>query len=197
MNKLPTKVFSSQSEPLTKSSHFAELQTQSDVWFKGAGLKELFEEISPIKDYTGKDLELHFVDYYFDEPKYDENYTKLKDLTFEAPLRVKLKLINHRTGDEREQEVYFGDFPIMTDRGTFIINGVERVVISQLIRSAGVYFSANIYRGRKLFGAKVIPNRGVWLEFETDPDGFIGVKIESMEIVPIGWSGRLFSSEET
>ncbi len=167
---------------------------QSYEWFTKDGLRELFEEISPIKDYTGKDLELHFEDYYFDEPKYPENYCQEKDLTFEAPLRVKLALINRKIGDKdrKEQEVYFGDFPLMTERGTFIVNGVERTVISQLIRSAGVYYTANIWRGRKLFGAKIIPNRGVWLEFETESDGFIGVKIDRRRKVAVTDLLRVF-----
>jgi DNA-directed RNA polymerase subunit beta len=192
MQKLTTKVFSSHQGALAEQRHLAEVQTQSYEWFKGAGLTELFQEISPIKDYTGKELELHFDGFYIDEPKYDEDYSKLKDLTYEAPLRVKLKLVNQRTKSVKEQEVYFGDFPVMTDRGTFIVNGVERAVISQLIRSAGVYFSANLWRGRKLFGAKVIPNRGVWLEFETDPDGFIGVKIDRRRKVAVTDLLRIF-----
>ena len=137
------------------------------------GLKELFHEISPIKDYSGKELELYFVDYYFDEPKYDEETARFKDLSFEAPLRAKVRLVNHRTKEDKEQEVYLGDFPTMTKRGTFIINGVERTVVSQLIRSPGVYFTVDILKGKKLFGAKVIPNRGGWLEFVTDADGLL------------------------
>ena len=203
---LPTKKFARHPGVPIKEEHLAQVQIKSDKWFKETGLRELFQEIFPIKDYTGKELELHFLDYYFDEPKYDEAHSKEKDLTYEAPLRVKLKLVNHKTKDTKEQEVYFGDFPIMNDRGTFIINGVERVVISQLIRSAGVYFTANIWRGRKLFGAKVIPSRGVWLEFETDPDGFIGVKIDRRRKVAVtdllrvfGWQGNLedFSDIDT
>ncbi len=178
MRKLPTKVFSSHPGQLIKQPNLVEIQTASHEWFMKAGLKELLEEVSPIKDYTGKDLELSFTDFYFDEPKYDEEYSRYKDLTYEAALRVKFKLINHRTKEKKEQEVYLGDFPVMTERGTFIINGVERVVVSQLIRSSGVYFTANMWKGRKLFGAKIIPNRGVWIEFETDSDGFIGVKID-------------------
>ncbi|MDP3729577.1 MAG: DNA-directed RNA polymerase subunit beta [bacterium] len=178
MHKLPTKVFSTHPGPLVEQPNLIEIQTNSYKWFLKQGLKELFEEVSPIKDYTGKDVELHFVDFYFDEPKYDEEYSRYKDLTYEAALRVKFKLINRKTKENKVQEVYLGDFPVMTERGTFIINGVERVVVSQLIRSSGVYFTANMWRGRKLFGAKIIPNRGVWLEFETDPDGFIGVKID-------------------
>src|SRR3989344_819065 len=163
MLRLPIKNFSSHHGPVVDQPNLAEIQTNSYEWILKDGLRELFKEVSPIKDYAGKDLELHFVDYYFDEPKYDEEYSKFKDLTYEAPLRVKLILKNHRAKENKEQEIYFGDLPMMTDRGTFIINGIERVVVSQLIRSAGVYFTANVWRGRKLFGAKIIPNRGVWL----------------------------------
>src|SRR3989344_5706443 len=178
MPKLPAKVFSYHPGALIRQPNLIEIQTASYQWFLKQGLKELFEEVSPIKDYTGKDLELNFKDFYFDEPKYDEVYSRYKDLTYEAALRVKFQLINRRTKDKKEQEVYLGDFPVMTPRGTFIINGVERVVVSQLVRSSGVYFTANVWKGRKLFGAKIIPNRGVWIEFETDPDGFIGIKID-------------------
>jgi DNA-directed RNA polymerase subunit beta len=176
--KLPTKVFSAHPGPLVPQPNLAEVQINSYKRFLKDDIRELLDEISPIKDYSGKELELHFTDFYLDEPKYDEEYSKFKDLTHEATLRVTARLTNNRSKVKREQEVYFGDFPVMTDRGTFIINGVERVVVSQLIRSSGVYFTANVWRGRKLFGAKIIPNRGAWLEFETDPDGFIGVKID-------------------
>ncbi len=178
MSKLPTKSFSSHPGAFINIPNLVEIQTTSYRWFLTDGLKELLAEVSPVKDFTGKDLELYFLDYYFDEPKYDEEFSKTKALTYEAPLRVKLKLVNNRLKEEKEQEVYFGDFPLMTERGTFIINGVERVVVSQLIRSSGVYFTANLWRGKKLFGAKIIPNRGAWLEFETDSDGTIGVKID-------------------
>ena len=194
--KLPTKVFSSHSKALVAQPNLVEIQTQSYQWFLKTGLKELFKEVSPIKDYTGKDLELHFVDYYFDEPKYDEAHARFKDLTYEAPLRLKLRLENHRVKEKKEQEIYFGDLPMMTDRGTFIINGIERVVVSQLIRSAGVYFTANVWRGRKLFGAKIIPNRGVWLEFETDADGFIGVKIARKRKAAVSDILRIFGMTE-
>ena len=196
INKLPTKVFSSHAGPLVSQPNLVEIQTQSYNWFLKTGLKELFEETFPMKDYAGKDIELKFGEYYFDEPKYDEAYAKYKDLTFEAPLRVKLKLISHKTKDTKEQEVYFGDFPVMTPRGTFIINGVERVVVPQLIRSSGAYFTANLYRGRKFFGAKVIPNRGAWLELETDPDGVIGVKIDRKRKAPISNLLRIFGMTE-
>jgi DNA-directed RNA polymerase subunit beta len=137
MPKLPVKVFTSQIKTLPiEQPNLAEIQFNSFKWFKEVGLKELFLEVSPIRDYGGKEWELYFTDYYFDEPKYDETQSQFKDLTYEAPLRVKVKLVNKITKKIKEQEVYMGDFPMMTGRGTFIINGVERVVISQLIRSA-------------------------------------------------------------
>ena len=193
--KLPTKIFSSHPGSLITQPNLVEAQTQSYYWLLKSGLKELFEEISPIRDYTGKDLELHFKDYYLDEPKYNEEHSRLKDLTYEAPLRVKVKLSNKKTGDTKEQEVYFSDLPVMTERGTFIINGVERVVVSQLVRSSGVYFTASMWKGRKLFGAKVIPNRGAWLEFESEPDGFIGVKIDRRRKAPATDLLRIFAEK--
>lgn len=155
-----------------------ENQITSYNWFIKEGLKELFEEISPIVGYTGKDYELHFLDYYLDEPKFEEQVAKDRKTTFEAPLRVQVRLINKKTGEIKDQEIFLGDFPLMTERGTFIVNGVERVIVSQLIRSAGVFFTAEDVRGNLFFGAKVIPNRGAWLEFETDQNGVIYVKID-------------------
>ncbi|PIR87355.1 MAG: DNA-directed RNA polymerase subunit beta [Candidatus Harrisonbacteria bacterium CG10_big_fil_rev_8_21_14_0_10_49_15] len=205
MLRLPAKKFSASTIAdfvSIEQPNLAEIQTSSYQWILEDGLRELFDEVSPIKDYTGKDLELHFLDYYFDEPKYDEEFAKLKQITFEAALRVKVKLINRKGGlpgtgtgsvvSEKEQEVYMGDFPLMTDRGTFIINGVERVVVSQLIRSPGVYFTASVTRGRKFFGAKVIPNRGAWLEIETELDGAITVKIDRRRKAPITTLLRIF-----
>ena len=137
-----------------------EIQKKSYDWFFKDGLKELFEEISPIKDIIGRDLELYFGEYFLDEPKFDEVRAKARNASYEAPLRVQTKLVNKRTGMVKEQEIYLGDFPLMTDRGTFIINGIERVVVYQLIRSAGVFFTSNFYKGKKYYGAKIIPNRG-------------------------------------
>ena len=172
------------------------MQLDSYKWFLKQGLGELFEEMSPISDYTGKELELYFRDYYFDEPKFDELKAKENNLSYEASLRVKLELTNKRTKKSKEQEIYLGDFPLMTDRGTFVVNGVERVVVSQLIRSAGVFFTAQNWRNRKLFGAKIIPNRGAWLEFETDPDGVISVKIDRKRKTPATALLRAFSSQK-
>ncbi|PIP29845.1 DNA-directed RNA polymerase subunit beta [Candidatus Jorgensenbacteria bacterium CG10_big_fil_rev_8_21_14_0_10_54_38] len=186
------KIFSSFKGHLYPQPNLIELQLDSYRWFIERGLRELFNEISPISDHTGKELELHFLGYQFDPPKYSEEQTKEKDLTYEAALRAHLQLTNRVTKEHIEQEVYLGDFPLMTDRGTFIINGVERVVISQLVRSAGVYFTGSVSRGRKLFGAKVIPNRGAWLEFETEADGFIGVKIDRKRKAPVTKLLRVF-----
>ncbi len=196
MNKvLPTKNFG-KFKPLVEISNLNEIQLASYKRFLNKGLKEIFEEVSPISDHTGKEFELYFEDCHFDEPKYDEAKTLYKDSTYEAALRVKLRLKNKKTGHDQIQEVYFGDFPTMTDRGTFIINGVERVVVSQLIRSAGVYFTSVPWRGRNLFGAKIIPNRGAWLEFETDIDGTIGVKIDRHRKVPVTDLLRIFGASE-
>ncbi|MBI4591941.1 DNA-directed RNA polymerase subunit beta [Candidatus Uhrbacteria bacterium] len=162
-----------------------EVQRRSYRWFYDEGIKELFQEVTPITDFIGRDLELYFDDYYLDEPKFDEKTSREKNVTFEAPLRVKTRLVNLRTKDVKEQEIYLGDLPIMTPRGTFLINGVERVIVSQLVRSAGAFFTADVYRGRRYYGAKIIPNRGAWLEFETDPKNVIWVKIDRKRKVPV------------
>ncbi|MBI4426235.1 MAG: DNA-directed RNA polymerase subunit beta [Candidatus Kerfeldbacteria bacterium] len=162
-----------------------EIQKRSYDWFFREGLRELFEEISPVKDFIGRDLELYFLGYYLDEPKFDEVTAKAKNVTYEAALRVSTRLVNKKTGEIKEQEIYLGEFPLMTDRGTFIINGIERVVVSQLIRSAGVFFTAESARGRRWYGAKIIPNRGAWLELETDSNNVISVKIDRKRKVPI------------
>jgi len=157
------------------------ISIQKDNWqlFWNRDLKELFQEISPIKDYTGKELELWFSDFKLDEPKYKTDLkAKQNNDSFEASLRVKAKLVNLKTKEIKEQEVFLTDFPLMTDRGTFIVNGVERVTISQLIRSPGAFFTGQKVSGRGAFGAKIIPNRGAWLEFETEQSGAIGLKID-------------------
>lgn len=155
-----------------------EIQKSSYQWFFDEGLKELFDEISPIHDFIGRDLELYFLDYYLDEPKFDEVTASAKNTSYEAALRVKIRLVNKKTGEIKEQQVYLGDFPVMTPRGTFVVNGIERVVVSQLIRSAGVFFTSEFLRGRRYYGAKIIPNRGAWLEFETDLNNVLWVKID-------------------
>ncbi len=181
---VPRKVFTKLSEAIPLPD-LIELQKKSYGWFFKKGLAELFEEVSPIRDIMGRDLELYFTDYYLDEPKFDEITSKAKNVNFEAPLRVKVRLTNKKTGELKEQEIYLGDMPLMTDRGTFIINGIERAVVSQLVRSAGVFFTSEVHHGKKFYGAKIIPNRGAWLEIETDQSGVIWVKIDRKRKVAI------------
>ncbi|GAB6153020.1 DNA-directed RNA polymerase subunit beta [Desulfosporosinus burensis] len=161
-----------------------EIQQNSYRWFLDEGLRDMFRDISPIQDFTGN-LVLEFVDYSLGEAKYQVEECKERDVTFAAPLRVKVRLINKETGEVKEQEVFMGDFPLMTDKGTFIINGAERVIVSQLVRSPGVYYAEQIDpSGKKLFGATVIPNRGAWLEFETDINDNIFVRVDRTRKLP-------------
>ena len=156
-----------------------ELQRDSFNWFIEHGLRELFDEISPIQDFTGKVMELHFKDYEFEAPKYSQLECRTRDLTFTKPLYVEVELLIKETGEIQRQRVYMGDFPSMTEQGTFIINGAERVVVSQLVRSPGVYYTReDPATGRQLFSAKVIPNRGAWLEFETAARHQLYVKVD-------------------
>ncbi|MCX6760588.1 MAG: DNA-directed RNA polymerase subunit beta [Candidatus Nealsonbacteria bacterium] len=155
------------------------VETESWKMFLGRDLKELFQEVSPIRDYTGKELELWFLDYKLEGSKYKNDLeAKKNNDSYEGALRVRTKLVNLKTKESKEQEVFLTDFPLMTERGTFIVNGVERVTISQLIRSPGAFFTEQKTGDKNYFGAKIIPNRGSWLEFETDSSGAIGVKID-------------------
>ena len=160
---------------------------QKDSWedFVKNGLREVFAELNPIDDYTGQKLSLRFKDYYFKDPKETEKEAKYNLATYEAPLHVLVELENKVTGEKKEQDIYFGDYPWMTERATFIINGTERVIVSQLIRSAGVFFNAETVGLRNYYGAKVIPGRGAWLEFETAVNGAIYVKIDRRRKIPV------------
>ena len=160
---------------------------QKDSWedFVKNGLREIFTELNPIDDYTGQKLSLRFKDYYFKEPKETEYEAKYNLATYEAPLHVLVELENKQNGTKKEQDIYFGDYPWMTDRATFIINGTERVIVSQLIRSAGVFFTADTLGLKRYYGAKVIPGRGAWLEFETAANNSINVKIDRRRKVPV------------
>jgi DNA-directed RNA polymerase subunit beta len=161
-----------------------EVQRNSYKSFLEEGLKETFADVSPIQDFTGN-LVLEFVDYSLGETKYDVDECKERDATYAAPLRLKVRLINKETGEVKEQEVFMGDFPIMTTKGTFVINGAERVIVSQLVRSPGVYYSETIDQtGKKLYGATIIPNRGAWLEFETDSNDNLFVRIDRTRKLP-------------
>ena len=162
-----------------------EIQQQSYQKFLDEGLREIFQDISPITDFTGN-LVLEFIDYSLGEPKYSVDESKERDVTFAAPLRVKVRLLNKETGEVKEQEVFMGDFPLMTETGTFIINGAERVIVSQLVRSPSVYYSTKVDKnGKKTFTATVIPNRGAWLELETDAKDIVYVRIDRTRKIPV------------
>ena len=162
-----------------------EIQQKSYQWFLDEGLREMFQDISPIQDFTGN-LVLEFIDYSLGEPKYDVDESKERDVTYAAPLRVKVRLLNKETGEVKEQEVFMGDFPLMTETGTFIINGAERVIVSQLVRSPSVYYNQKVDKnGKQAFTATVIPNRGAWLELETDAKDVIYVRIDRTRKIPV------------
>ena len=163
-----------------------EVQKNSYQWFLDEGLKEVFHDVSPITDYQGN-LVLDFIDYHLDDqPKYSIAECKERDTTYAAPLRVRASLLNRETGEVKEQDIYMGDFPLMTDSGTFVINGAERVIVSQLVRSPGVYYSSSRDKtGKELFAATVIPNRGAWLEYETDSNDVFYVRIDKNRKLPI------------
>lgn len=176
--------------------NFIEVQRNSYQWFKNEGLKEVFQDISPIQDFTGN-LILEFLDYTFgEEPKHSIKECKDRGATYAVPLKVKIRLINKETGEVKEQEIFMGDFPLMTEKGTFVINGAERVVVNQLIRSPGVYFAEQIdLSGKKLYTATIIPNRGAWLEFETDVNDQIYVRIDRTRKVPVATLVRALGFE--
>ncbi|KKR07776.1 MAG: DNA-directed RNA polymerase subunit beta, DNA-directed RNA polymerase subunit beta [Candidatus Peregrinibacteria bacterium GW2011_GWE2_39_6] len=185
---------------LTKQENFAlpnliEVQTNSYKWFLDEGIRELLEEISPLSDFSGKKLELHFLEHSIEEAKYDPETAKQKNLTFEAPLKVHVQLINKETGEIKEQDVFLGGIPLMTKQGSFIVNGIERVVVSQIVRSPGVFFSRN-QAAPAYCNAKIIPKRGAWLEIETDKKGIISVKIDRKRKIPITSLLRVFGYEK-
>ncbi len=168
-----------------------EVQIDSYRWFLQEGIRELLDEITPIIDFSGKKLELHFLDHSIGDPKYDAETCKVKNLTYDAPLKVHVQLINKESGEIKEQDVFLGGVPLMTERGTFIINGIERVVVSQLVRSPGVFFSRNSL-APGMHNAKIIPKRGAWLEIETDKKRIITVKIDRKRKIHITALLRIF-----
>ena len=181
-----TRMSYSKIDEVLDMPNLIEVQKNSYNWFLKEGLQEVFDDISPITDYT-ENLVLEFVDYYLDNnPKYSVEECKERDVTYSAPLKVKVRLINRETGEVKEQEVFMGDFPLMTEQGTFIINGAERVIVSQLVRSPGVYYGESMDKtGKKLFSATVIPNRGAWLEYETDSNDVISVRVDRTRKLPV------------
>ncbi len=164
-----------------------QVQIDSFEWFKREGLRELFNEINPITDFSGNRMELRFLDYEFKEPKYPEAEYRTRDLTYAAPLFVNVRLSIKETGEHVEQPIFMGDFPLMTSNGTFVINGAERVVVSQLVRSPGVYFTLenDLTSGRRFSYVKLIPNRGAWLEFETSNRDVLSVKVDRRRKIPV------------
>lgn len=189
------KYFSRYKKPLTNYPNFVEPQLVSFQDLIDNGIKDLFDEFSPIDDYSGKKFTFEYVDFELGEPKYDEHYAKENQLTYDAPLRVTVRLTNKSLGTTKEQEMFMADFPLMTDHGTFIINGVERVLIPQLIRSFGILFTEGESRGKRRFGAKVIPARGAWIEIESDYANSVHVRIDRKRKFPITALLRVMGAE--
>jgi DNA-directed RNA polymerase subunit beta len=175
---LPKKYFGAYKAPLAKIPNLVEPQLKSFEWLVKEGLNEVFKEFSSISDYSGKKFEFRFLDVSLSEPKNDEYYAKDNKLSYEGTLKARVELLNKTLGTTKEQEIFMADFPIMTNHGTFIISGIERVIVPQLARSFGVFFTSDEIKGKRCFGAKIIPSRGVWIEIETDYDGAIYVRID-------------------
>ena len=196
----PTKVLNgryyfTEEENSYKLPPLTEVQLNSYQWFLNDGLKELLKEVSPITDFSAKKMELHFMTHSLEKPKHDPLTTKRKNLTYEASLKAHVQLVNKETGEIKEQDVFLGSVPLMTDKGTFIVNGIERVVVNQIVRSPGVFFSINP-AFPKFFNAKIIPKRGAWLEIETDKKGVINVKIDRKRKIPVTQLLRIFGYEK-
>jgi len=183
--KKTKKYFGRFKEPLTEMPNFVESQITSFNWLIESGLGEVFKEFSPISDYSGKKFELSFTGFELSRPKYDEHYAKNNKLSYEAQIKVKMKLKNKAFDSTKEQEMFLADIPMMTAHGTFIINGIERVIVPQLARSFGIFFTSSEIKGKNYFGAKIIPARGVWIEIESDADSAIYVRIDRKRKFPI------------
>ena len=179
------KYFSRFKEPLTEMPNLVESQIASFNLLVEKGIEEVLKEFSPIKDYAEKKFELSFAGFELSRPKYDEHYAKNNKLSYEGQIKVKVKLKNKLLNSVKEQEMFLADFPLMTYHATFIINGIERVIVPQLARSFGIFFTSNEVKGKTLFGAKIIPARGVWMEIESDADGAIYVRIDKKRKFPI------------
>ncbi len=179
------KHFARYKKPLVEMPNLVETHLKSYKWLLEVGLKEAFKEFSPIKDYSEKKFELEFIGIELGAPKYDEYFAKENNLSYEAPLKARVKLINKTFKSEKEQEIFMADFPMMTSHGTFIVNGVERVVVPQISRSFGVSFTVDEIKGKRYFGAKIIPGRGAWVEVESDPDGAVYVRIDKKRKFPV------------
>ena len=194
--KTTKKYFSRFKEPLTVMPNFVESQVTSFKWLIETGIGEVLKEFSPIRDYAEKKFELSFTHFELALPKYDEHYAKANKLSYEGQIKVKVKLKNKMLDSTKEQEMFLADFPIMTSHGTFIVNGIERVIVPQLARSFGIFFTANEVKGRNFFGAKIIPARGVWMEIESDAEGAVYVRIDRKRKFPITSLLRILISEK-
>ena len=183
--QITKKYFSRFKAPLTEMPNLVESQVKSFEFLIEKGIEEVLKEFSPIKDYAEKKFELSFIGFELTKPKYDEHYAKVNKLSYEGQVKVKVRLKNKLLDSVKEQEMFLADLPLMTDHGTFIINGIERVIVAQLARSFGIFFTANEAKGKTFFGAKVIPARGVWMEIESDSDGVIYVRIDRKRKFPI------------
>jgi len=170
--------------PRVETPNLVAAQVDSFKWVLEQGIKETFKEFTPIKDYSGKKFDLEFVKIEVGEPKVDEHYAKAQKMSLDLPLRAIVKLKNKTQGTEKEQEIFLADFPMMTEHGTFVINGVERVIVPQLARSYGVFFTSDEVKGKRHFGAKIIPARGAWIELEADATGDISVRIDRKRKFP-------------
>jgi len=192
MEAITKKFFGRYKEPLAEVPNLVELQKRSYDWLVEDGLRELFKEFSPISDYSKKKFDLEFIGFELTPPRFDEHYARENKVSYETPLRVRVRLTNKTLGVVKEQEIFMADFPIATSRGTFVVNGVERVVVPQLARSYGIFFTAQELKAGRFFGAKVIPSRGAWIEIETDSDEIVWVKIDRKRKFPITSLLRVF-----
>src|SRR3990167_7622749 len=181
----PKKYFSRYKKPLVEFPNLIEAQVKSFKWLVETGVGEVFKEFSPIIDYSGKKFQLEFTSFSLSESKVDENDSKINKLSYQGLLKARVKLTNKILGTVKEQEIFMSEVPLMTPHGTFIINGVERVIVPQLARSFGVFFTESENKGKKYFGAKIIPARGVWIEIESEADGGIYVRIEKKRKFPV------------
>ena len=191
------KYFSQYQKPLLELPNLIKIQKDSYRWLLIDGLKDIFRDFSPIKDYSEKKFELSFLGFAIDPPRLDEYHAVLNQLSYDTPLRVRVKLVNKVLKQEKEQEIFMADFPLMTEHGTFVINGNERVVVPQLARSYGVFFTENEIRGRKYFGAKIIPSDGAWVEFETESDDCLWVRIDRKRKFPFSYLLKVFADLES
>src|SRR3989338_11538339 len=185
MEAINKKFFGRYKESLAEMPNLVEMQKRSYDWLVKEGLKELFNEFSPISDYSGKKFELKFEEFEIGEFKYGEEFARENMRTYEASLKVNVRLRNKTLGTEKTQEIFLADLPIMTPHGSFIVSGVERAIVPQLARSFGAFFVAEFIRGKQFFGAKIIPSRGVWIEIDSEADGAIFVKIDRKRKFPV------------